>query len=92
MLEKDFSNYSMLVLTRSGDSALVNTPVNMLLKLLDGKEREDRKPALKSFSGEDTLRDGFGEYYEAGVKVMERIRGLGGKAGLNMVVEEVGPP
>ncbi|MEM2929293.1 MAG: hypothetical protein QW797_00260 [Thermoproteota archaeon] len=89
MPDRSVSSYSMLVLTRSGDSGLVKAPVNMFMKPLDEKEREDRKPALKSFSGEDRLRDDLGEYYEAGVKVMERVRGLGGKASLNRIVEEV---
>jgi len=63
--------------------------VNMLLKPLSEKEREARKPVVKILSLDDELKEGLGEFYEAGAKIIEKLRGLGGKAGLNEFVEEV---
>jgi hypothetical protein len=89
LLDKNASDHSMLVLTRGGDLEFANVPVNIFLKPLGDDEREERKPALRSFSGGEELREGLGEYYEPGVKVVEKVKGLGGKASLNRVVEEV---
>jgi len=87
--ERDASNYSMLILFKNGDYGFTEAPVNMLLKPLSEKEREARKPVVKILSLDDELKEGLGEFYEAGVKIIEKLRGLGGKAGLNEFVEEV---
>lgn len=83
------SNYSAAILTRSGETVFFKIPANIIMRPLDGEEREKRKPVLKNFNEQDSLKDDLGEDYEAGVKILERIRGLGGKAGLNSLVEDV---
>jgi hypothetical protein len=87
--ERDASNYSMLILVKNGDYGFIEAPVNMLLKPLSEKERETRKPVLKVLSHDDELREGLGEFYEAGAKIIGKLEGLGGKAGLNEFIEEV---
>lgn len=88
-LEPDASNYSALILMRSYEVKLFKAPANIFMKPLDEEEREKRKPALKSFSEWDMLREDLGEDYEAGIKIAQRIRELGGKAALNDFVEDV---
>lgn len=89
ILQKGDSNFSMLILTRGGDSLFAKIPVNIILRPLDEREREERKPTLKDFGCEDRLKDDLGEYYEAGIKVIGKVKELGGSASLNRVVEEV---
>lgn len=86
--ELSSSNYSATILTRSGEIVFFKTPANIIMKPLDGEEREKRKPVLKSFDEHGSLKDDLGEDYEAGVKILERIRELGGRADLNSLVEE----
>ncbi|MEM2087417.1 MAG: hypothetical protein QXF52_01925 [Thermoproteota archaeon] len=83
------SNYSAAILTRSGETVFFKIPANIIMRPLDGEEREKRKPVLKSFNEQGSLKEDLGEDYEAGVKILERIRRLGGKAGLNSLVEDV---
>jgi len=83
------SNYSAAIITRSGETMFFKTPANIIMKPLDDEEREKRKPALKSFNDYGSLKDDLGEDYEAGIKILGRIRELGGKAGLNSLVEDV---
>jgi hypothetical protein len=87
--ERDASNYSMLILIKNGDYGFTEAPVNMFLKPLSEEEREARKPVLKVLSPDDELRGELGEFYEAGAKIIEKLRGLGGKVTLNEFVEEV---
>lgn len=87
--ERDASNYSMLILVKNGDYGFIEAPVNMLLKPLSEKEREARKPVMKILSLDDELKEGLGEFYEAGAKIIEKLKGLGGKADLNEFIEEV---
>ncbi|MEM2940069.1 MAG: hypothetical protein QW304_00740 [Thermoproteota archaeon] len=83
------SNYSAAMITRSGETMFFKTPANIIMKPLDDEEREKRKPVLKSFNEQGILKDDLGEDYETGIKILERIRELGGKAGLNSLVEDV---
>ncbi|MEM3079398.1 MAG: hypothetical protein QXF21_03680, partial [Thermoproteota archaeon] len=52
------------------------------------KEREARKPDLKALSPDEELREGLGELYEAGARIIGMLKELGGKAGLNEFIEE----
>ncbi|MCX8182903.1 MAG: hypothetical protein N3F08_00570 [Crenarchaeota archaeon] len=88
MPEKDVSNHFMLILTKNGEYGFLEAPVNIFLKPLSEKEREARKPAMKALSPDDELREGLGEFYEAGAKIIEKLKELGGKAGLNEFIEE----
>jgi hypothetical protein len=87
--ERNASNHSMLILVKNGEYGFIEAPVNMLLKPLSEKEREARKPAMKILSLDEGLKEGLGESYEAGAKIIGKLRGLGGKAGLNEFIEEV---
>jgi hypothetical protein len=82
------SNYSAVILTRNGETMFFKTPANIFMKPLDDDEREKRKPVLKSFSEYTGLKEDLGEDYEAGVKILGRVRELGGKIGLNSLVED----
>ncbi len=89
MPESDALNCFMLILTKNGEYGFIEAPVNMLLKPLSEREREARKPVMKALSPDDELRERLGELYEAGARIVEKLKGFGGKAGLNEFIEEV---
>lgn len=86
--EPGSSNYSAAIRTRNGEIRFFKTPANIFMKPLDDEEHEKRKPVLKSFNEWGSLKEDLGEDYEAGVKILERIREFGGKAALNSLVED----
>lgn len=88
VLEKDAPSSFMLILSKNGEYGFTDAPLNMFLKPLSEKEREARKPDLKALSPDEELREGLGELYEAGARIIGMLKELGGKAGLNEFIEE----
>jgi len=59
------------------------------MKPLDREEREKLKPHLKAFNELDELREILAEDYEPGLRIINMVRELGGKAVLNKLVDDI---
>ncbi|MEM1557616.1 MAG: hypothetical protein QXT26_00355 [Thermoproteota archaeon] len=88
-LEKEILDYPAVVLNRRGEAKPFMIPANILMKPLNEEEREKLKPNLRTFKESDRLKEILNEDYELGLKIINMIKGLGGKAALNRLVEEI---
>ncbi len=89
VFEREIMEYPAVVLNRSGEAKPFKIPANIVMKPLDREEREKLKPHLKAFNELDELREILAEDYEPGLRIINMVRELGGKAVLNKLVDDI---
>ncbi|MEM2570973.1 MAG: hypothetical protein QXP96_04525 [Thermoproteota archaeon] len=88
-LENEVLDYPAVVLNRRGEVKPLMFPSSILLKPLSKEEREKLKPNLRVFKEYDRLKEILKEDYELGLRIIDMVKELGGRAVLNRLVEEI---
>lgn len=88
-LDREILDCPAVVLNRRGEAKPLMVPSNILMKPLSKEEREKLKPNLKVFKESDRLKEILSEDYELGLRIIDMVKELGGKAVLNRLVEEI---
>lgn len=87
--ESEIMEYPAIVLSRIGEARPLKILANIFMKPLDREEREKLKPQLKVFNELDELKEVLAEDYEPGLRIINMVRELGGKAVLNKLIDDV---